>query len=72
MPSHVLSGLIRSGLSRRQAETQVLRMEGKTQAEIGEELGLGTGTVKSHCHRIDAKVREATKLLELVEKEGER
>ncbi len=70
MPSHVLSGLIRAGLSRRQAEVQVLRMAGRTQAEIGERLGLGTGTVKSHCHRIDTKIREATQLLELAGEDG--
>ncbi|WP_458206141.1 sigma factor-like helix-turn-helix DNA-binding protein [Haladaptatus sp. NG-SE-30] len=67
MPAHILSRLVRAGLSPRQAEVQVLRMEGTTQEEIGDKLGLEVGTVKSHCHRVDQKVAEARRLLTLLD-----
>jgi|GEM_PF-2455287 len=66
MPSQEVGELVRAGLSRRQAEVQVLRNRGLTQREIGETLGMATNTVKVHCHRVDTKVENATRLLELV------
>lgn len=67
MPSREVGALVRAGLSQRQAEVQVLRDRGLTQREVGERLGMATNTVKVHCHRIDAKVEDARRLLELVE-----
>lgn len=67
MPSAEIGNLTRAGLSRRQAEVQLLRNAGLTQAEIGNRLGLATNTVKVHCHRIDTKVTNANRLLDLVE-----
>lgn len=67
MPSEAVGTLVRAGLSRRQAEVQVLREGGLTQAEVGDRLGLATNTVKVHCHRIDAKVENARRLLDVVE-----
>ena len=67
MPSREVGELVRAGLSQRQAEVQVLRDRGLTQREVGERLGMATNTVKVHCHRIDAKVEDARRLLELVE-----
>ncbi|WP_435358552.1 sigma factor-like helix-turn-helix DNA-binding protein [Haloarchaeobius sp. DFWS5] len=67
VPSNQLSGLVGAGLSRRQAAVQVLRSGGMTQADIAARLGLDVGTVKSHAYRVDEKVREAKRLLDLVE-----
>lgn len=67
MPSETVGTLVRAGLSRRQAEVQVLRDIGLTQAEVGDRLGLATNTVKVHCHRIDTKVENARRLLAAVE-----
>lgn len=67
MPSREVGELIRAGLSRRQAEVKALRDRGLTQREVGDRLGMATNTVKVHCHRIDAKVEDAKRLLELVE-----
>lgn len=67
MPSAEVGKLVRAGLSRRQAEVQVLRKSGLTQAAIGERLGMATNTVKVHCHRIDTKVSSAARLLSLVD-----
>ncbi|WP_158056189.1 LuxR C-terminal-related transcriptional regulator [Halorussus halophilus] len=67
MPSRTVAELVRAGLSDRQATVQTLRMAGHTQEQIGDELGMQVGTVKSHCGRIDQKVRNAERLLELVE-----
>jgi DNA-binding CsgD family transcriptional regulator len=67
MPSESVGKLVRAGLSPRQAEVQVLRNAGLTQAEIGDRLGMATNTVKVHCHRVDAKVTSAKQLLSLVE-----
>lgn len=67
MPSREVGELVRAGLSQRQAEVQVLRDRGLTQREVGERLGMATNTVKVHCHRIDEKVEDARRLLELVE-----
>jgi DNA-binding CsgD family transcriptional regulator len=66
MPSREVGELVRAGLSRRQAEVQVLRNRGLTQREIGEKLGMATNTVKVHCHRVDTKVGNAKRLLDLV------
>jgi len=66
MPSREVGELVRAGLSRRQAEVQVLRNRGLTQRKIGEKLGMATNTVKVHCHRVDTKVENAERLLELV------
>ena len=66
MPSREVRALVRAGLSQRQAEVQVLRDRGLTQREVGDRLGMATNTVKVHCHRIDAKVEDARRLLELV------
>jgi DNA-binding NarL/FixJ family response regulator len=62
-PSATVGRLVRAGLSRRQAEVQVLRDAGLTQAEIGDRLGIATNTVKVHCHRIDTKVENARLLV---------
>jgi DNA-binding CsgD family transcriptional regulator len=67
VPSRAVGELVRAGLSQRQAEVQVLREAGYTQREVGERLGMATNTVKVHCHRIDAKVDDAKRLIELVE-----
>jgi DNA-binding CsgD family transcriptional regulator len=67
VPSETVGRLVRSGLSRRQAEVQVLRDAGLTQAAVGERLGIATNTVKVHCHRIDEKVADARRLLRHVE-----
>jgi DNA-binding CsgD family transcriptional regulator len=67
MPSQEVGELVRAGLSRRQAEVQVLRNRGLTQRETGEKLGMATNTVKVHCHRVDRKVENARRLLELVD-----
>lgn len=67
MPSAEIGEFTRAELSRRQAEVQVLRNAGLTQAEVGDRLGLATNTVKVHCHRIDTKVTNAKRLLDLVE-----
>jgi DNA-binding CsgD family transcriptional regulator len=67
MPSESVGELVRAGLSPRQAEVQVLRNTGLTQAEIGDRLGMATNTVKVHCHRVDTKVTNAKQLLSLVE-----
>jgi ATP/maltotriose-dependent transcriptional regulator MalT len=53
MPSRAVGQLVRAGLSQR---------------AVGERLGMATNTVKVHCHRIDAKVEEARRLVELVER----
>lgn len=71
MPSREVGELVRAGLSRRQAEVQVLRNRGLTQREIGERLGMATNTVKVHCHRVDTKVENAQRLLELVGRDGD-
>lgn len=44
-----------SGLSEGEAKVQALRLEGKSQSEIAQILGLEVGTVKSYCARIDDK-----------------
>jgi DNA-binding CsgD family transcriptional regulator len=67
MPSAEIGELTRAGLSPRQAEVQILRNAGLTQAEIGDRLGVATNTVKVHCHRIDTKVANAKQLVALVE-----
>ena len=69
MPSRTVGELVRAGLSPRQAEVQVLRTAGLTQMEVGDRLGMATNTVKVHCHRIDTKVANANRLLDLVETE---
>lgn len=66
MPSKTVGELTRGGLSHRQAEVQVLREAGLTQAAISDRLGVATNTVKVHCHRIDTKVENAERLLDLV------
>ncbi|MFC4550706.1 MULTISPECIES: hypothetical protein [Halorussus] len=38
-----------------------------TQAENADGLGIAKNTIEVHCHRIDAKVTDAKRLLELVE-----
>ncbi|WP_439026574.1 sigma factor-like helix-turn-helix DNA-binding protein [Haloarchaeobius sp. DT45] len=68
LPGHRLGAMVRVGLSRRQAAVQVLREQGLTQAAIADRLGLDVGTVKSHCYRVDAKVREANELLAVVDR----
>ena len=66
IPHPTVSKLMRAGLSQKQAEVQALRMNGATQEDIGDELSMATGTVKSHCKRIDEKIRKAERLMELV------
>lgn len=69
MPSDLMAGFAHAGLSRRQAEVQILRMNEQTHEEISDTLGIETGTVKIHCHRIDQKINAAEDLLALVDKE---
>ncbi|WP_440990666.1 helix-turn-helix transcriptional regulator [Haloarchaeobius baliensis] len=66
MPSPRVASLVRAGLSPRQAQVQVLRDAGRSQEAIADELGLDLGTVKTHCYRIDRKVRDAQALLDAV------
>lgn len=72
MPTPIVQELIDAGLSYRQALVQALRMAGDTQERIAEKIGIATGTVKSHCDRIDRKIERAEKLLELVHGEESR
>ncbi len=65
LPTPKIHQLTRAGLSRKQAEVQALRMKGATHETIGDELGIAVGTVKSHCRRIDEKIRQAKKLVQL-------
>jgi hypothetical protein len=67
LPSSRVASLVRAGLSVRQAQVQVLRDEGRSQAAIADELGLDVGTVKTHSYRVDRKVSEARTLLAAVE-----
>lgn len=67
LPSRAVASLVRAGLSLRQAQVQVLRNDGHSQEAIADALGLDLGTVKTHCYRIDRKVREARALLDAVE-----
>ncbi|MFD1644403.1 helix-turn-helix transcriptional regulator [Haloarchaeobius litoreus] len=69
VPSPTVATLVNAGLSPRQAQVQALRDGGNTQQAIATELGLDLGTVKTHCYRIDRKVREAEALLDAVESE---
>jgi len=61
-----ITRLTSAGLSKQEARVAVLRQD-RTQEEIAKELGLSVGSVKSYCHRIDVKKRDARKLLELTE-----
>lgn len=70
MPTPLVGQLITAGLSQRQATIQTLRMRGDSHDRIGQKLGIATGTVKSHCDRIDTKIKQAKQLLELVESES--
>jgi DNA-binding CsgD family transcriptional regulator len=70
MPSYLLAGLTHAGLSRRQAEVQILRMNDHTHEAISDTLDMEIGTVKSHCHRIDQKINAAESLLDLIGKEN--
>lgn len=72
MPTPMVGALMEAGLSHRQASIQALRMEGDTQERIGEKEGIATGTVKSHCDRIDRKIERAERLLELVASDAAR
>lgn len=45
------------GLSMRESEVVVLAAEGRTNAEIGEALYIGTETVKSHLHSAYSKLK---------------
>ncbi|WP_247004360.1 helix-turn-helix transcriptional regulator [Halosolutus gelatinilyticus] len=65
LPSPVVTEFVDAGLSRRQAEVQALRIHGSTHETISDELRMSVGTVKSHCHRIDEKIRQAEKLVRL-------
>jgi len=69
-PTPIVGDLVDAGLSHRQAAIQALRMEGDSQERIGEKMGIATGTVKSHCDRIDRKIERARRLLELVESDS--
>jgi DNA-binding CsgD family transcriptional regulator len=66
MPSETVGTLVRAGLSRRQAEVQVLRDRGLDNAAIADRLGIATNTAKVHAHRVDAKVENARRLLAVV------
>lgn len=67
MPPPIVQDLVEAGLSRRQASVQSLRMQGATHDRMAEKIGLAPGTIKSHCDRIDRKIDQAEKLLDLVE-----
>lgn len=67
----LVSKLVEAGLSPQQASVQALRMAGITQERIAERLGNATGTIKSHCDRIDRKIEQARKLVDLVDTHGE-
>lgn len=67
MPTPLVGNLLSAGLSRRQAQVEALRMAGNSHKQIGEKLGNATGTVKSHCDRIDRKLEQARHLIELVD-----
>lgn len=67
MPAERIGKLVRAGLSRRQAQVQVLDDAGLSTADIADRLGVAESTVKVHRHRIDAKVDEAEQLLALVQ-----
>lgn len=67
MPSERIGGLVRAGLSRRQAQVQILADAGLSTAEIADRLGLSENTVRVHRHRIATKVEEAERLLALLE-----
>ncbi|WP_267639734.1 sigma factor-like helix-turn-helix DNA-binding protein [Haloarchaeobius amylolyticus] len=66
LPSLRVATLVRAGLSHQQGAVQTLREQGFTQADIAGRLGIDVGTVKSHCYRIDEKVRDARRLLEVL------
>ena len=63
MPSATVGRLVRSGLSRRQAEVQVLGTAGIADDEIADRLGIDESTVRVHRHRIETKVENAKRLL---------
>ena len=67
VPSKAVGELMRAGLSRRQAEIQVLRRQGHDRSEIADTFGVADSTVRVHVHRIERKVEDAKRLLELVE-----
>jgi len=61
---------VEAGLSLRQAYVQTLRTKGDTQERIGQKIGIATGTVKSHCDRIDRKIDQARQLVTLADEHG--
>lgn len=67
VPSARIGRLVRAGLSRRQAQVQVLDETGLSTADIADRLGVAESTVNVHRHRVDAKVEEARELLAQVE-----
>jgi DNA-binding CsgD family transcriptional regulator len=67
LPSEAVGRLVRTGLSRRQAEVHLLRERGLTVEETAVRLGTAASTVRVHRHRIDSKVEAARRLLERVE-----
>lgn len=66
LPSERVGTLVRAGLSRRQAQVQVLDDAGLSTAEIAERLGVAESTVNVHRHRIDTKAEAAEQLLALL------
>jgi DNA-binding CsgD family transcriptional regulator len=67
LPSEAVGRLVRAGLSRRQAEVQLLREHGVGVEATADRLGIAPSTVKVHRHRVDSKVAAARQLLEHVE-----
>ncbi|WP_227131031.1 helix-turn-helix transcriptional regulator [Halorubellus salinus] len=67
LPSRTVGELVRVGLSTRQAEVQVLHDAGLDYATIAERLDVAESTVKVHRHRIQEKVANAKRLLDVVE-----
>lgn len=67
MPTPIVAALKEAGLSQRQAAIQAMRMAGDSQKRISQKMGIATGTVKSHCDRIDRKIEQAERLLEVIE-----
>jgi hypothetical protein len=58
---------VQAGLSEQQARVQQFVDAGYSERDIAEWLGLSAGTIKSHRNRIRNKIKQANKLIELIE-----
>jgi DNA-binding CsgD family transcriptional regulator len=59
---HIDAPVLHPDLTRREAEVLALLAEGKTNREIGVELGISAHTVKNHLERVYAKLEVTTRL----------